>query len=84
MGGVQGCIRREGAEEAAIRQAVGGGCQSSWGRLLSVTDASETGTCRQGLGIGWAPWRGGGAPNQNMRAEIKNTHLFWYMGAEQC
>ena len=34
-----GCIRREGASEAApqaVRQAVGGGCRSGWGRLLSV------------------------------------------------
>ena len=32
------------------------------GRLLSVTNAVEAGTWRQGerLGIGWAPWRGGG------------------------
>ena len=40
----QGCIRREGASEAereAVRQAVGGGCQSGWGRLLSVTNATE-------------------------------------------
>ena len=32
-----GCIGREGASEAApeaVRQAVGGGCQSGWGRLL--------------------------------------------------
>ena len=42
----QGCIRREGASEA-VRQAVGGGCQSGWGRLLSVTNAVEAGTCRQ-------------------------------------
>ena len=37
-GGVWGCIRREGASEGgpeAVRQAVGGGCQSGWGRLLS-------------------------------------------------
>ena len=42
---------------------VGGGCQSCWGRLLSVTNAIEAGTCRsrrQWLGIGWAPWRGRG------------------------
>ena len=47
----QGCIRREGTSEAApeaVRQAVGGGCQSGWGRLLSVTDAIEAGTWRQG------------------------------------
>ena len=53
----QGCIRREGTSEAApeaVRQAVGGGCQSGWGRLLSVTNV-EAGTCRP-------PWRGGGGP----------------------
>ena len=47
----QGCIRREGASEAApaaVTQAVGGGCQSGWGRLLSVTNAVEAGTWRQG------------------------------------
>ena len=52
----QGCIRREGTSEAApesVGQAVGGGCQSGWGRLLSVTNAVEPGTCRQG-DSGWA------------------------------
>ena len=47
----QGCIRREGpSEEApeAVRQAVGGGCRSGWGRLLSVTNAIEAGVWRQG------------------------------------
>ena len=45
----QGCIGREGTSEVeAFRQAVGGGCQSGWGRLLSVTNAIEAGTCRQG------------------------------------
>ena len=39
----QGCIRRE-----AVRQAVGGGCPSVWGRLLSVTSAVEAGTWRYG------------------------------------
>ena len=46
----------EGSSEAApeaVRQAVGGGCQSGWGRLLSVTNAMEAGTCRQG-NSGWA------------------------------
>ena len=56
-GGVsQGCIRRERASEAApeaVRQAVGGGRQSGWGRLLSVTKAVEAGTWRQG-DSGWA------------------------------
>ena len=32
----------------AVRQAVGGGCQSGWGRLLSVTNAIQAGTWRQG------------------------------------
>ena len=60
------CIRREGTSEAvpeAVRQAVGGGCPSGWGQLLSVTNAVEAGTRRSGrrwLGIGWAPWTGGG------------------------
>ena len=55
-GGGQGCIRRgrisKAAEEAG-RQAVGGSCQSGWGRLLSVTNATEAGTWRQG-DSGWA------------------------------
>ena len=58
----QGCLRREGAPEA-VEQAVGGGCQSGWGRLPSVTNAVEAGTWCQGdsgWGTGWAPWRGGG------------------------
>ena len=49
QGGPQRCIRREGASEAApeaVRQAVGGGCQSGWGRLLLVTNAIEPGTWR--------------------------------------
>ena len=53
---VQGCSRREGTSEGApepVRQAVGGGCQSGWGRLLSVTNAIEADTCRQG-DSGWA------------------------------
>ena len=59
----QGCIRREGTLEAApeaVGQAVGGGCQSGWGRLLSVTNATTAGACHHGesLGIGWAAWRG--------------------------
>ena len=47
----QGCIRREGTSKAvpeAVAQAVGGGCQSGWGRLLSVTNAIEARTWRQG------------------------------------
>ena len=37
-------MRREGTSEAASeagRRAVGGGCQSGWERLLSVTNASK-------------------------------------------
>ena len=52
----QGCMRREGASEAApgaVRQAVGGGCSSGWGRLLSVTNAVEAGSCRH-EDSGWA------------------------------
>ena len=37
----------------AVRQAVGGGCRSGWGRLLSVTNAIEAATCRNG-DSGWA------------------------------
>ena len=48
----QGCIRREGTAEA-VRQAVGGGCRSGWGRLLSVTNAIEAGSWCQG-DSGWA------------------------------
>ena len=51
FGVAQGCIGRKGASEAgreAVRQAVGGGCRSGWGRLLSVTNAVEAGTWRQG------------------------------------
>ena len=62
----QGCIRRGGTSEAApeaVRQAVGGGCQSGWGRLLSVTNAIEASTWHQGDSV-WAsagrPGRGGG------------------------
>ena len=52
----EGCITREGTSEAApeaVRQAVGGGCQSGGGRLLSVTNAIEAGTWREG-DSGWA------------------------------
>ena len=70
-------LGREGASETApeaVRQAVGGGCRSGWGRLLSVTNAVEAGTWRRG-DSGWAqagrpgggvppsqriPWGGGG------------------------
>ena len=44
-----GCTGREGTSEAAldaVRQAAGGGCQSGWGRLLSVANAIQAGACR--------------------------------------
>ena len=53
--GGRDAFRREGTAEAApeaVRQAVGGGCQSGWGRLVSVTNAIEAGTCRLG-DSGW-------------------------------
>ena len=58
-----GCIRREGASEAApeaVRQVAGGGCQTGWGRLLSVANATEAGTCRQRDSAGQSG--GGGVP----------------------
>ena len=55
---------RDALEEAApeaVRQAVGGGCRSGWGRLLSVTNAVEAGTRRQAdSGWAWAGRPGGG------------------------
>ena len=51
-----GALEGKGTSEAAP-EAVGGGCQSGLGRLLSVTNA--IGVRRQWLGIGWAPWGGG-------------------------
>ena len=61
-------MRREETSEAAPeagKQAVGGGCQSGWGRLLSVTNAIEAlgvrGTvARHKLGpLPMHPWGGG-------------------------
>ena len=52
----RGWIRRERTSEAvpeAVRQALGGGFQSGWGWLPSVTNAIEAGSCCQGDG-GWA------------------------------
>ena len=48
--GIKGVCRETASE--AVRQAVGGGCQSGWGRLLSVTNAVEVGICFQG-DSGW-------------------------------
>ena len=50
--------RRLDSRLEEVAEAVGG-------RLLSVTNAIEAGhlaSGRQWLGIGWAPWRGGGNP----------------------
>ena len=49
-------MHQKGTSEVApeaVGQAVGGGCQSGWGRLLSVTNAVEAGTWRQ-RDSGWA------------------------------
>ena len=49
----------------AVKQAVGGGCQSGWRRTLSVTNALEAGTCRQGVAghrLGTLEGGGGGVP----------------------
>ena len=63
-GGGQGCNRTEGAQRRLGRR-LEGVCQSGWGRLLSVTNAVEAGTWRQG-DSGWAyagrPGKGGGTP----------------------
>ena len=48
----QGCLRRGGASEV-VRQPVGGGCQSGWRRLLSITNAIEAGVYCPG-DSGWA------------------------------
>ena len=53
---MQGCIGREGTSEGApeaVRQAVGGGYRSGWGRLLSVINDVDAGSWRQG-DSGWA------------------------------
>ena len=52
----QRCIRREGTSVVApeaVTQAVGGGCHSGCGRLLSGINATHAGACRQGDN-GWA------------------------------
>ena len=53
---IQGCIRREGASEAApqaVKQAVEGGCRRGWGRLLSVINALKLALAvRGGVPIG--------------------------------
>ena len=59
-----GCIQTEGSSEAApeaVRQTVGGGYQSGWERLLSVTNAVEAGVrgTLTGHSLGGL-WGGGG------------------------
>ena len=54
--GPRDALEGKGTSEVApevVRQAVGGGCRSGWGRLVSVTNVTEVGTCRQG-DSGWA------------------------------
>ena len=46
-----------------MRKVVGGGCHSGWGQLLSVTNAIQASTCRQGdSGWAYAGCPGGGCP----------------------
>ena len=45
--------RASEAAPEAVRQAVGEGCQSGWGRLLSVTNSIQAGAWRQ-RDSGWA------------------------------
>ena len=47
--------------ESRKRWAVGGGCRSGWGRLLSVTNAVEAGACGQS-DSNWDLWRARGHP----------------------
>ena len=75
-GGGRDALEGEETSEAApeaVRQAVGGGCQSGWGRLLSVTNAIESGTCRQG-DSGWAQagrsGKGGGGTSPPSNASL--------------
>ena len=92
----QGSIRRERTSEVApevVRQAVGGGRQSGWRRLLSVTNAIEAGTCRPGDG-GWAfaghPGGGGGGTTPHSTASvngggvphIRNQHVAYGRGGK--
>ena len=73
----QGGIRRERVSVVAPeagREVVGGGCQSGGGWLLSVTNAIEAGTWREGdSGWAWAgrPWgEGGGATSPPSNASL--------------
>ena len=50
--GAPEAVMQSDADADAVRQAVAGGCQSGWGRLLSVANGIEAGTCRQG-DSGW-------------------------------
>ena len=82
-----GCRASETAPEA-VRQAVGGGCQSGWGRLLSVTNAIEAGTWRQG-DSGWAlagRFGGGGGgtyPPSNASLMQAPQGLAWLMQGQR-
>ena len=65
-------------------QAVGGGCQSGWGPLLSVTNIVEPATCRQWLGIGWAPWRGATFPPSDAFLVVRLASAPPHAGAFPC
>ena len=81
-----GMLGRAGAREEvpkAVRQAVGGGCQSGWRRLLAVTNAIEVGTCCQG-DSGWA-WGGGGSlPSNASLPAPPSTHHRRYVTHPPC
>ena len=51
----------------ALRQAVGGGCGSGWGRLLSVTNAIEAGIWDSG----WEGLEGGGVSTASLVGRLK-------------
>ena len=68
-GCLQGCIRREGTSEAApeaVGQAVGGGCQSGWGRYcrlqMQLKQAVGVRETVAGHGLGALEGGGGGSP----------------------
>ena len=85
-GGGQGCITRERASEEApeaVGQAVGGGCQSGWGRLLSVTNippchrpmyiATTLSAVGEEGGGGWR-WAPTGPPCTDAQCQQRRRH----------
>ena len=74
----QRCLGRGGSSEAAqeaVRQAVGGGCQSGWGRLVSVTNAIEAGTSFwRSFALG-RPGMGGGGLDELSGLSVRKWQL---------